>query len=215
MALILYNTPFIPLLPGWAAQQLSTFCDEIGISSVTISSTVRSVESQAQAMYDNLVAGKVVNYGSPGRSVLAVGKALIAEGVAPSTIVQAMTDQINAVGPANVSHHLDPSLAVADIMPSKMSPDERARFAAHLSSKHSSGVVGEFLYPQELGAPPGMRDPAFHVQFLEDQSSAGRLVQAAENLTSSAGAAVEDTTGVPRWMLKGALLGVSLWLLLD
>lgn len=213
MAFIRYNTPFIPHLPGWAEQQLSDACDEMGISGVTVTSTYRTVESQAQAMYDNLVAGRKVSYAAPGRSVLEAGTAAIAAGYAPSAVVQAMVDKINEVGPANVSHHIDPSLTVADIAPSSMTSDQQRTFAAYFKAKHSTGGVGEFLYPEYLGAPAGMRDPAFHIQFLEDQSAPRRAIQAAENVATSTAAGVEEVTGIPAW-LQGTVAGLFLlWVL--
>lgn len=99
-------------------QSLNTLRD-IGLQSkvwdITITSTARNAKQQAAAMYNNIVTKGMVKqrttYRPPGQKVLDAYETANASGLNSNGIIQAMTDKINELGPANVSNHAaDPSV---------------------------------------------------------------------------------------------------------
>ncbi len=94
-----------------SVQSLNTLQD-IGLQSrvydITITSTARSAEAQARAMYNNLVRNyqeQRNTYRAPGQRVIDEYDTSVAAGLNRAQTIQAMTDRINALGPGTVSRH--------------------------------------------------------------------------------------------------------------
>ncbi|WP_434389669.1 hypothetical protein [Melittangium boletus] len=138
---------------------------QAGISDLTITSTARTPERQASVMYDNIQSQGVQDqldlYGAPGDRVVNTYVAGQQAGLSRQEIVQAMTAQIYAEGPSNVSKHLaDPStLNVIDISPRSIPQGQRADF---LAAAGSHPQVSRVLDPSD-------KDPAFHLEIRQPQ----------------------------------------------
>lgn len=130
------------------------------ISSLTITSTTRTPESQASAMYDNCVNLGVNNqknlYAWAGDQVIDVYSEGKDDNLNREQIISQMVTKIIEVGPTNVSKHCaDPSeLNVIDISPSSIS--NPTDFENCLSS--NSGI-SNFITPPE--------DPVYHIEITQ------------------------------------------------
>ena len=138
---------------------------QAGISDLTITSTARTPERQASVMYDNIqnqgVEAQKRLYAAPGDRVVDAYVAGQQAGLSREEIVQAMTDQIYAEGPSNVSKHLaDPAtLNVIDISPRSIAASQRDAF---LAAAESHPQVSRVLDPSD-------NDPAFHLEIRQPQ----------------------------------------------
>jgi hypothetical protein len=127
------------------------------LDSVTITSTARTPERQAIAMFENIesqgVAAQKDLYGPSGDRVIDVYVAEKAAGKSRAEIISAMEAKINELGPSTVSRHLaDPSkLNVIDIAPSQIA--DRASFE---KAVEADTRVTKFLKPPS--------DPAYHLE---------------------------------------------------
>jgi hypothetical protein len=136
-----------------------------GVTSAQITSTARTPEDQARAMYDNLqthgVEAQKALYGKNGDQVIDSYAAAVAAGMTREQTLQAMVDKINELGPSNVSRHLaDPSqLNVVDIAPSSIPAGLREAFQEAIRA-HAG--VSKFL-------GPGDGDPAYHIEIPQPQ----------------------------------------------
>ena len=140
------NLPVINFGPDAVASDVSMYSLETiyGIMrmskthSLTLTSTNRTVESQARAMYYNMEHHKTVRYGAAGRRVLQKYPDL-----------DAMIAQIYKEGPYKVSHHLgDPRiLNVFDIGPRSVA--NRSAFVRGVGQYRAldNGVISIFLGP--------------------------------------------------------------------
>lgn len=123
-----------------------------------ITSTARSPESQARAMYANIVKrGVKYNlelYGANGDRVINVAARSIKNGDTPEATKAAMVLEIQRLGPGNVSRHCgDPNVVnVMDIDPGSIR--NRAAFVREIRER------GIFLIP-----PPV--DPVYHIQITQ------------------------------------------------
>jgi hypothetical protein len=135
----------------------------VGIGSATITSTARTPESQAQAMYRNIekqgVAAQKKLYGKYGDQVIDAYVSAKRAGLSREQTLQAMVGRINTLGPSNVSRHLaDPTrLNVVDIAPSSIPLSKRAAFEQALRKDPD---ISKFLGPSN-------NDPAFHVEIKQ------------------------------------------------
>jgi hypothetical protein len=138
-------------------QVLQDIMKSAKLDSVTITSTARTPERQAIAMFDNIesqgVASQKALYGPNGDQVIDVYVAEKAAGKSQAEIISAMEAKINELGPSNVSRHLaDPStMNVIDIAPSQIA--DRAAFE---KAVEADSRVSNFLKPPS--------DPAYHLE---------------------------------------------------
>jgi hypothetical protein len=132
-----------------------------GLTSATITSTARTANDQARAMFDNLQAKGVAHqkalYGPAGDAVIDVYVAAKAAGKTAAGIKADMEAKIIEIGPANVSRHCaDPTkLNVFDVAPSSISNHRAFEKAAQAAVGTS---VSNFIpYPQ---------DPGYHFEIV-------------------------------------------------
>ncbi len=123
---------------------------EAGLTVVHITSTVRSPESQANAMYYNESHGKHIRYAPAGRKVLEY-----------YSNKQKMIDEIYEVGPYNVSHHCGTpetlkKMNVIDISYQKVPINKRTAFHNALIRRVT-----------KLLDPLNSHDPAYHIEIKQ------------------------------------------------
>jgi hypothetical protein len=148
-----------------AASSLDVIRDVLrasGLSKATITSTARTAEDQARAMYQNLVgSGKGqgvkaqhVLYGPAGDAVIDTFVELRDKGLDAAAIQDGMRAKIEELGPAKVSRHCaDPSkLNVIDVGPNSLGgADAQAAFVA-AAQQEEGGRVSKFIpYPKDPG----------------------------------------------------------------
>ena len=130
-----------------------------GVSSFTISSTVRDAEAQARAMFTNIEAkgaeSQKALYGPSGDKVIDVYTASKAANKSADEIKADMKAKIDELGVKKVSDHGgDPTtLAVIDVMPSTIDDEREAKFK---ELARGDARVTKFLEPPN--------DPAFHFE---------------------------------------------------
>lgn len=145
---------------------LINLLEQAGCPSCIISSTIRTPEAQARAMYTNIVNmgpdKQEKLYGPDGDAVIEEFKKAKAQGQNKDQIIAAMIAKINALGPSNVSRHCgDPAkLNVIDIAPISIAEPEA--FLAALKKAKTGGTVSQFF-------SPGDHDPAFHIEIPQPQ----------------------------------------------
>jgi hypothetical protein len=125
---------------------------------IIITSTLRTAEDQARAMYDNIISkGFDYNYnlyGSTGDKVIKAAEKARSKGYSKEKILEAMTAEINRIGPGKVSRHAgDPKrINVIDIAPSSVT--------------HKEAFVKEIKKRRIfLLQPPA--DPAYHLEIKQ------------------------------------------------
>jgi hypothetical protein len=159
MAIIKYaeNVPAIPA--KWSAY-LSGLLDKIGISSITISSTFRSADAQANAMYYNALNSGTDNakklYQASGQKVIDVMIANQNAKKSPADTISAMTAKVKELG--GVSRHNFPAtdkFVVMDIPPWSVPESKRQAFE-NLMSKEASKFISPYVYKGE---------PVYHIEF--------------------------------------------------
>jgi hypothetical protein len=130
---------------------------QAGDTSCTITSTVRTPEDQARAMYTNLenlgVESQKALYGNAGDKVIDVYVASSAASKTADQIKADMVAKINELGPSNVSKHCGDSstLCVVDIDPGSIT--HKAKFIEEVDK---DSRVSKFLQPPA--------DPAYHLE---------------------------------------------------
>lgn len=145
-----------------------------GLKTAMISSTLRTPEDQARAMYNNLilpenkekghgVAGGYAMYGKSGDKVIDVYVKSKAEGKTADQIKADMVAKIRELGPSNVSHHCQElskykKLNVVDIGPKSVA--NPAAFEKAAREAETAGRVAKFLSPAN-------NDPAFHIEIAQ------------------------------------------------
>jgi RHS repeat-associated protein len=129
-----------------------------GNTHVTITSTQRSPEAQAAAMLTNIINHGVQSqlhlYGAPGRQVVNVAAAGLAQHLSRADILRNMVAEIRRLGPGRVSRHAgDPAVInVIDISPATII--NRENFVREIRA----GNINLFQPP---------RDPAFHLEIQQ------------------------------------------------
>jgi hypothetical protein len=169
--------PSIKFVPSADASVVSVYSRQVlegvlrdaGLESCVVTSTVRSPERQAKAMYVNIgitgVQKQLQLYGPDGDAV--IGEYVRLQGGHGKTaILSAMTNMILARGPGNVSRHCaDPSrLNVIDIAPSSIA--NASKFVAALKKAEQSALVSRFFSPEN-------GDPAFHIEIPQPPTQSG------------------------------------------
>ncbi len=145
-----------------AMNVLKNICATAGVTRATISSTARSIESQARIMYNNIerygVAQQKRLYRAPGQAVINTYAAAKNEGLSPTAIQARMTAKIRSLGPASVSRHLDQGggRITIDVAPSSISPVSARSDFVRAVQAHPK--VDHFLQPP--------RDPAYHLEIV-------------------------------------------------
>ncbi len=141
-----------------------------GITSLKITSTARTPEEQARAMYTNIVNGGVQDqldlYGSGGDAVIRAYLESKNRGNTKEQIIQDMVAEILNQGPQKVSRHAADfnTLNVVDIAPSSIAKKPEFEQAVR-----NEGRVSKFL-------TPGDNDPAYHLEIPQPQSEGQGLV---------------------------------------
>lgn len=132
-----------------------------GCPSCAITSTSRTPEAQARAMYKNILANGVTDqlalYADAGDKVINEYVKAKKAGKGEAEIIAAMTAMVIAAGPSRVSLHCaDPArLNVIDIAPSSIV--DPGAFLAALKNALTQGTLSRFF-------SPGNHDPAFHIE---------------------------------------------------
>jgi hypothetical protein len=160
---ILYNAG-IPPLPAKFEAEIKKALDSVGVPSITVSSTFRTPDRQALAMYDNLkkfgVSAERKLYGPAGNRVIDTYELKKNYGYGISDTLAAMTNTIRFVGCGNVSAHCtsDPEKSVTlDIEPSSIDTVRRPLFESAMKAISSKFLIpgvttGEPVYHAELKA---------------------------------------------------------------
>ncbi|WNG23574.1 hypothetical protein F0U62_05670 [Cystobacter fuscus] len=139
-----------------------------GVTNLRISSTARTPEAQARAMYDNIqnkgVRSQLALYGAPGDAVVETYVAAQNAGLSREETLRAMTDKINELGPSTVSRHAaSPEqiarLNIIDISPRSIPASQHEAFIAAI---RANPEVSRFLGPAD-------GDPAFHLEIPQPQ----------------------------------------------
>lgn len=135
-----------------------------GVDSCEVTSVGRDPESQAGAMYDNLVgvgdgkglANQLNLYLDPGKAVIQVWN--VNQAKPRAEVIKMMADKIRQLGPETVSKHCSTTQWVWDVGPSSVAIDKRDEF---MVAAGSHPKVTKFLHPP--------RDPAYHLQIMRLQ----------------------------------------------
>jgi len=123
-----------------------------GLSSCTITSTIRTPDKQAAIMYDNCESTGAQTqyniYGSYGDQVIDVYVSGKKAGSSRATIVTNMTNKINSLGPRNVSAHCATyaqyaTYNVFDISSSSIA--NKTNFLNQLNQYKSSGKITKYI----------------------------------------------------------------------
>lgn len=129
---------------------LKSIAMEAGLASLTITSTVRTPEEQARAMYDNIrstgAARQKQLYGSAGDAVIDVYSSELKKGSSQNQILQAMSQKVYQLGPSNVSRHClsnGRTLDVFDIASSSVS--NKAALRSALSKAQQQGQISKYI----------------------------------------------------------------------
>lgn len=168
MAAINYSNGINPLGQKWEALVRDTL-DKAGIASILITSTYRTPEQQARAMYDNIVSQGLDTqyklYGPGGDAVINEYVLKKNYGYGVKDILTAMARKIREIGPSKVSAHCvaDPEKAATfDILPASIPPAQKNIFESSMQKISKiliPGVTtGERVYHVELrgGAATGL-----------------------------------------------------------
>jgi RHS repeat-associated protein len=140
---------------------LQDLARESGVRSLTITSTQRTPEDQARAMFNNIVSNGIAHqkrlYGPAGDKVIDTYSSTMLKGGTASKIKEAMANRIRSIGPSKVSRHCgDPNiLNVIDISPRSIS-----RKTQFINAVNHSGNVSKFLQPPS--------DPAYHLEIPQN-----------------------------------------------
>ncbi len=124
-----------------------------GVMLLYVTSTTRTAQEQANAMYDKVKQGQFDSYKPPGAAVQDVAATGLKAGFDRETIVKNMLTEIDKVGFINVSQHAGVfGVNVVDIAPSMMTSGEIARFISAVRKRFGAPVY-KFGHP--TGPKPG------------------------------------------------------------
>jgi hypothetical protein len=129
-----------------------------GLTKATITSTARSADDQARAMYQNLMSVGVdaqrALYGPNGRLVIDTFEQLEAEGKSPQEVQDGMRDRIKEIGPSKVSRHCGDFhvLNVFDVGPASLGGTKaRKAFATAAKAEVGKRVSTFIAWPKDPG----------------------------------------------------------------
>jgi hypothetical protein len=158
-----------------AASSLAILSDILkvaGLTKATITSTARSADDQARAMYQNLMSAGVdaqrALYKPNGRLVIDTFEQLEAEGKSPKEVQDGMRDRINEIGPSKVSRHCGDFhvLNVFDVGPGSLGGKKARTAFARAAQAEVGKRVSNFI--------PWPKDPGEHLEIKPSGSgSAG------------------------------------------
>jgi hypothetical protein len=149
----------ITKIPDKAKVILIKILNEAGISSVKITSTIRTPADQARIMYDNLqqygVEKQKQLYGNNGDLVIDEYENAKKEKKTEIEIKQKMETKIKELGPATVSKHCgDPAkISIFDVAPSSIPETTKSDFVKALKN---SKDLSKYILPPT--------DPAYHLE---------------------------------------------------
>jgi hypothetical protein len=141
---------------------LSDILKAAGLTKATITSTARSADDQARAMYQNLMSVGVDAqrhlYGPNGRLVIDTFEQLEAEGKSPKEVQDWMRDRINEIGPSKVSRHCGDFhvLNVFDVGPASLGGVKARKAFAEAAQAEVGKRVSTFI--------PWPKDPGEHLE---------------------------------------------------
>jgi len=151
---------------------LSDILKAAGLTKATITSTARSADDQARAMYQNLISVGVdaqrALYGPNGGLVIDTFEQLEAEGKSPKEVQDGMRDRINEIGPSKVSRHCGDFhvLNVFDVGPGSLGGKKARTAFARAAEAEVGKRVSKFI--------PSPKDPGEHLEIKPSGSgSAG------------------------------------------
>jgi hypothetical protein len=161
MSTINYNAG-VPRLPDKWHNYISSLLDQARIESITISSTYRTPESQARAMFTNATArgaeSQLKLYQAPGQKVIQSFILAKSQNLPESDTLRIMEDTINKVGAQYISAHLRPpsdKFAVIDVPPWSVPEDRRFAFI-DIMQKNASKFIDPVKHKGE---------PVYHIEF--------------------------------------------------
>ncbi|GEM_PF-2089759 len=159
--IITYKKNSISHISNKSLQILKNVMDCADVSSLSITSTIRTPHSQALAMYDNCnskgVDSQYKLYSNFGDQVIDTYSYYRNLGYGKDYIVMQMENKINDLGSSNVSKHCgDPSIInVFDIAPSSVDNDE-----AFIDCAENNSSIRKFYSPMN-------GDPAYHFEIIQ------------------------------------------------
>lgn len=147
----------IPALPAKWEKILSGLLDSIGMASITLTSTHRSLDSNSTAMYNNILnlgaEAEMKLYNAAMQQVVRTGADMIAAGYGQADTVAAMTRKTQSLGATPVHcRQQDDNFAVFDVPPSYIPDNMKAAFENVVSN-----AASKFIRPGN--------DPVYHVEF--------------------------------------------------
>jgi hypothetical protein len=150
------------VVPDSILTYLKSLMDRAGVKSATITSTARTPEDQARAMYNNLsMVGNTIHYGAAGTAVVDSFYTATNSGKSPQQVQQAMIDTIKQSPPARISRHCADfnEFIVIDISPKSIFPANRAGMLESVlrTEKAKGSFINQVLSPAQ-------GDPALHVE---------------------------------------------------
>jgi fructose-specific phosphotransferase system IIC component len=149
------------VVSAYTRQLVRRLLQAAGCPGCTITSTSRTPAEQARAMYKNVqslgVTSQLALYADAGDAVINEYVKARKAGLAPASIIAAMSAKIVEVGPERVSLHCaDPArLNVIDIAPSSIA--DPGAFIGAIAAAKQQGTISRFF-------TPGDHDPAFHIE---------------------------------------------------
>jgi RHS repeat-associated protein len=144
-----------------SAKTISTSMDDANVGSVTVNSTQRTPQAQAEAMYDNAknngVASQYKLYGSGGDQIIEVYERYSPNmNCSKAEAVEAMTVKMFEIGPSSVSKH------IAD--PSQLNVIDLSTRALGGSAKDFHIALDVNFDISKILTPYNSTDPAFHIE---------------------------------------------------
>jgi hypothetical protein len=167
-------TASINKLGATSARIIKEVAEQLGIESITITSTQRPPRVQAEAMLSNIEDNILIGYRAPGRAVNDLARKLRGQNIPREQILDAMVAKIkefNAMRPAKrvSSHCVDDEeyerLNVIDISFWKIPEDKRIPFLAAMNARDEVVKVLQPLSKTIRGYDAG--EPALHFEIRQ------------------------------------------------
>lgn len=164
MATIKYHTGIPPIPEKWR-KVLSGLLDSIGMSSIVISSTRRSLESNSAAMYKNLmkygVKDSLALYNTNMDKVVKVFESYVRSGYGQTDTVKAMTAKASTLPLPVHCRAQDDTFTVFDVPPEYIPENMKKAFENVIgksASKFISPVRGSRYFMSNA-------EPVYHIEF--------------------------------------------------
>jgi hypothetical protein len=152
-------------ISAFDSKVISDCAENAGVSVVTITSTARTPEEQAHAMYVNCKVNgpksQKALYGLYGDLVIQVYIDQTAKGItAEATVVAAMALMIRHIGAERVSHHCVTDWSKTHVIDISASQIEQSKHAAFEAAIVADSRIARHFSPYTVGH----EDPAFHIE---------------------------------------------------